>query len=774
LRTRSIGACFCALALTTVVLVGEQPVQAGVQVGALRVSHSRAMTNEYLRFSGRLPSERVRVVLQEARPNGWARVAVKRSTSTGRFAFRIRNSSQIGVVETYRVVAPRQSRLPHRQVTPRRNVRTVRQVGALYVPTVVSTGTYLHARAQMSPVRPGRDVIFQRRSSSGWKNWAAGSEGANGFARVSVRAKRQTVYPVRAVAVAENGASSYPTQPEEVLSTNAAVIVTDRLPDAFVGEPYDTRLKTADIGDGTWQLVDGTLPTGLGLDAATGEISGTPEVASGNTLVTVQFVDTEGQADQAILPISSYDVPGSETGSTWRNISTDGFTTCGSDFDGTTSCWGWNGSGEVGDGTKENPQLTRKELPGSWASVVPEVTVCGIQTDATGWCWAWNDEGQVGDGTISDNPTPHQVPGSWTSLETNLRVTCGIQADKSGWCWGATSTGGVGDGQEGYDPSYPYRTTPYELPGTWLTLRPGLDNVGPTCGIQTDHTGWCWGPDFEGAVGDGGTAPEQIRRTPYRLPGLWSSLENGGDTTCGIGLDSTGWCWGLNGDGEVGNGSGAGVVSSPSQLPGLWRTLKPGVGGTCGIQIDDTAWCWGSNEHGEAGDLTGNDQLTPQQLPGRWRTLVSSVSHSVFAKDHTRCGVQLDGTGWCWGLNNFGQLGDGTTQDQGTPVQVPGSWREILPRDRSTCGIQMDGSGWCWGDTTYAQVGNGDHGPVQSVPYQLAGIWRDLGTGIQPAVTCGIQTDSSGWCWGTDYYGQVGDGIAGEGYHYVAEPYRLP
>jgi alpha-tubulin suppressor-like RCC1 family protein len=756
------------------VLVWAQPGQASGSVGALRVSHARAMPDEYLRFVGRLPVERARVTLQLMGPHGWAGKAVRRSTSTGRFSLRVRNSAHVGAVTAYRVIAHQQPSVPHSVVTTKVTVRTVKQSGALHVPDVVLTGTFLHARAQMSPVRPGRKVIFERRGAGGWNYWAVGSERADGIARISRRTKVQTVYPLRAVAVARNGVSSYETQPEDVLSTNAAVIVTDRLPDAFVGVPYATRLETADIGEGTWQLVDGTLPSGLSLDGTTGEISGTPEVASGNSLVTVQFVDTEGQADRATMPISSYELPGSGTGSTWRNIVTDGFTTCGSDFDGTTSCWGWNGSGEVGDGTTENPQLARKELPGSWASVAPTFTSCGIRTDATGWCWGSNDEGQVGDGTIADNPTPHQAPGSWTSLETNGRVTCGIQTDQSGWCWGATSTGGVGDGQENYDVSYPYRTSPFQLPGTWLTLRPGLDNVGPTCGIQTDHTAWCWGPDFEGAVGDGGTAPDQIRRTPYQLPGLWSSIENGGDTTCGIGLDSTGWCWGMNTNGQVGDGSGAAVVLSPAQLPGLWRTLDPGVGGTCGIQIEDTAWCWGSNKHGEAGDLSGRDQLTPQQIPGRWRTLVSSVSHSVFANDHTRCGVQLDGTAWCWGLNNYGQVGDGAMWDSGAPVQVPGTWREILPRDKSTCGIQMDGSGWCWGDTEYAQVGNGAHGEIQSVPYQLPGVWRTLGTGIQPAVTCGIQTDSSGWCWGTDYYGQIGDGIAGEGSHYIAEPYRLP
>src|SRR4051812_20554915 len=92
-RTRSIGACLWALALTTMVLAGEQPGHASGPVSALRVSHARVMPNEYLRFRGRLPVERARVMLQVMRPHGWARIAVQQSTSTGRFAFRTRNSA---------------------------------------------------------------------------------------------------------------------------------------------------------------------------------------------------------------------------------------------------------------------------------------------------------------------------------------------------------------------------------------------------------------------------------------------------------------------------------------------------------------------------------------------------------------------------------------------------------------------------------------------------------------------------------------------------------
>jgi hypothetical protein len=154
-RSRSVCACVVVWILAISVLVWEQPAQAGGPVGALRVSHSLAMTNEYLTFSGRLPSRSVRVVLQVARPAGWARVAVKRSTPTGRFKFLVRNPSRLGVVDMYRVVAPRQSGLRHRQVTPKRAVRTVAQTGLLHVPTVVTKGTDLVASAQMSPARPG-------------------------------------------------------------------------------------------------------------------------------------------------------------------------------------------------------------------------------------------------------------------------------------------------------------------------------------------------------------------------------------------------------------------------------------------------------------------------------------------------------------------------------------------------------------------------------------------------------------------------------------------
>ena len=137
--------------------------------------------------------------------------------------------------------------------------------------------------------------------------------------------------------------------------------------------------------------------------------------------------------------------------------------------------------------------------------------------------------------------------------------------------------------------------------------------------------------------------------------------------------------------------------------------------------------------------------------------------------------MQLDGTGWCWGDNQYDAVANGAPgngADQLTPFQQVGTWASLSPSP-STCGLQPDSSGWCWGFNQFGQVGNGLHGSANNVvdtPFELDGTWSSLTAGW---TTVGIQTDGTGWVWGWGDGGEVGDGTTGV-HHYVDSPYRLP
>ena len=105
------------------------------------------------------------------------------------------------------------------------------------------------------------------------------------------------------------------------------------------------------------------------------------------------------------------------------------------------------------------------------------------------------------------------------------------------------------------------------------------------------------------------------------------------------------------------------------------------------------------------------------------------------------------------GIGSFGR--DGAAVEL-TPRTVQGSgWKQFEASNNETCAVKSDSSGWCWGEGWFGQLGLGSE-ESQASPTQLAGSWRSIQTGGHAA--CGIKTDRSAWCWGHNAYGQAGDG----------------
>ncbi|GAB4008450.1 hypothetical protein GCM10028772_22730 [Nocardioides ultimimeridianus] len=521
-----------------------------------------------------------------------------------------------------------------------------------------------------------------------------------------------TFVRVAAANVAKRTMSRSPTLP---------MTIDDNIVPGTVGKPFVGSFHAhGGSGPYAWSLKAG--PPGLSINSSTGALEGL--ATAEYTLITVQARDHRGQAVD--FQEALYAAPARGDGPpAWSTVSgSRRNTTCGIGTDGSGFCWGDNEYGAVGDGTggydnNGDPMSVRspERLPGTWAAIetTGEAT-CGVQTDDTGWCWGDNRFDAIGNGATGDIvSSPVAIPGQWRSLTTDGMSTCGIRTDDTAWCWGDNSAGQVGNGASGG--SVGMAT---QLSGSWtsLNLQPGPAGAATVCGVQTDGTGWCWGSNYSGQIGNGMSG--NVVTTPYKLAGTWLSLEPTEYTTCGIQTDHTGWCWGSDDVGQVGDGSSGvdRVVSSPSPLPGLWSML-------------DTA-----------GDVDSNFAST--------------------------CGVQTNGTGWCWGDNTNGKIGNGTSGGiMASPSQVAGSWATISSDWARTCGIQADGTAWCWGANSHGEVGSGTTSPVVTTPAQLPGWWDSLVTG---ATSCGVRTDNTGWCWGWNTYGSVGDG----GTSPAVTPFALP
>jgi hypothetical protein len=182
----------------------------------------------------------------------------------------------------------------------------------------------------------------------------------------------------------------------------------------------------------------------------------------------------------------------------------------------------------------------------------------------------------------------------------------------------------------------------------------------------------------------------------------FSTLVAGWSHTCGLTSNGNAFCWGLNSDGQLGDGSRLDRLV-PTPVRGATVNLTAGSAHTCGI-ADNAVLCWGDNRFGQLGDGTNESRPQPvavQGLPGRPRDLASGAVHT--------CALLDDGSAWCWGQNLHGQLGDGSTQNRNRAARVAGnvSLRSIEAGGALTCGFATDGTEYCWGLNQNGQLGDG-------------------------------------------------------------------
>ncbi len=242
-------------------------------------------------------------------------------------------------------------------------------------------------------------------------------------------------------------------------------------------------------------------------------------------------------------------------------------------------------------------------------------------------------------------------------------------------------------------------------------------------------------------------------------------ISAGGRHSCGVTTDDRAYCWG-DGGGVLGDGT-INSRPSPVAVSGGLRFIQVSVASshTCGLTGDNRAYCWGNNSYGQIGD--GTNQGDPEPIFGRSRlTPVAVVGGLRFRQlraggFHT-CGVTTTNVAYCWGLNSSGQLGDGTMTQRLAPSRVGGglSFRQVVPGVFHTCGTTTGNRAYCWGQNTEAQLGIGIFGRRQYrlTPVPVSGsisFQQVLGGGSH---SCGVTTDSRVYCWGNNFFGQLGDG----------------
>ena len=333
--------------------------------------------------------------------------------------------------------------------------------------------------------------------------------------------------------------------------------------------------------------------------------------------------------------------------------------TCAVAPGGLAYCWGFNSSGQLGNGTLVGALLPTRVGGGLLFTTVSAGVshTCGLVGDGDAWCWGENGLGQLGDGSGINRSLPVAVAGGlkFTSIALGLFHTCGLQAGGAAFCWGAGPAGRLGDGTQ------ENRPVPTAVTGGRFF---SLLSVGTshTCGVATDGTVLCWGANGNGRLGDG-TVSDRFTPTPVSSALRFIAVAAGGEFSCAIATGGAGYCWGNGGSGVLGTGNTTTQLTPTAISGGLVLTaVSSGVAHSCALVGAGQAYCWGFNSSGQVGDGTDASRPAPTAVLGGQTYSVIRVG-----TEHT-CARGTTGGAYCWGRNDTGAVGDGATVVRLTPV----------------------------------------------------------------------------------------------------------
>lgn len=345
---------------------------------------------------------------------------------------------------------------------------------------------------------------------------------------------------------------------------------------------------------------------------------------------------------------------------------------------------------------------------------------CGIANDGAAYCWGQNDNGQLGDGSR----IPYRVPVRVDDLGGTLRFvdldaarshTCGVTVAGDIYCWGANSFG-LGDG-ETVESDIPIQVAdPVGGPVTFSAVASGGLH---SCALSSGQDVYCWGTRSTSGAGD---IPDHPAIPTLVVGGhKFTSISAGNGHSCAIDLQGDGYCWGHGGNGQLGDGNQTPVQMSPVKVLDLtFKSLTAGYNATCGVDASNQAYCWGSNGWGQLGYGASYVGMHGFSRPGVVDTDVQFNLVTIYQM-HT-CAVATDGSLWCWGRNNVGQLGDNTQIDRPSPVEVVGDHvaDQVSVNGYHTCALTSTGSILCWGSNASGQLGNPTVTDLSAVPVSVS------------------------------------------------------
>ncbi|MCU1356735.1 MAG: regulator of chromosome condensation, partial [Acidimicrobiales bacterium] len=593
-----------------------------------------------------------------------------------------------------------------------------------------------------------------------------------------------------------------------------------------VAKSFATQVSGLTTGSGAIDVSTGEHDTCALFSQTSPQDGGVQCWGDNNTGQTGAGTATGNSGTNQTIPITVRDATGvAGTHLSGATAITTGSSTSCAIVSGALYCWGWNSFGQIGDGTQTARQFP-KALSSPLTSGVTSVSegdqyTCAVASGAV-YCWGLNDQGQVGDGTTTTRlaPLAVQAPGVASgspkltgvstavvgSISSGARASCANLTSGPTVCWGQGTAGQLGDG------FLINRSTPVYVdgtgPDTWATASvsasEGRNAQGSdhACSVTTTGGVKCWGQGGGGQMGNNTTNASNLAPVDVVLNAAagaspvarvdntaGQTLASAQSHSCVI-FDATGvtggvQCWGLNGNGELGDGS----TTTPRNTPVIVRTSSGNAAPltgivaiaagsenntnnseTCAINSAGAAFCWGYGLNGRLGNSAGSNSSSPvpvTNIDGTSGKVASAISvGGAFA-----CAV-VSGAAKCWGWNGEGELGNGTTTASTIPVQVgtlTSGVNAIAAGSGSgsagehACASTTAGAVWCWGSNGNGELGDNTttqrNSPVQVMGIGATGtLGNVVGLTAGSRFNCAILSSGAVNCWGINDVGQLGDG----------------
>jgi alpha-tubulin suppressor-like RCC1 family protein len=336
---------------------------------------------------------------------------------------------------------------------------------------------------------------------------------------------------------------------------------------------------------------------------------------------------------------------------------------------------------------------------------------CAVLGNGAVKCWGRNDVGQLGNRSNVSRSYPVQVAGLTAGvigISAGRTHTCAVTISGAAKCWGDNQSGQLGNGSN-IDSNRPVAVR--GLNNGVASISAGSDH---TCAVLIAGGVKCWGAGGYGRLGDGSNASSNVPLNVVDLGTQVKSIAAGGFHTCALLVDGVVKCWGWSVNGQLGNGSTL-TAEGPVTVIDLDEAVAISTGSlhTCALTTAGELKCWGSNGQKQLGRSRIQQSASPLVVSGLGDDITT-----ISSSGSSSCAMSSAGIAKCWGWNQFGGLGDGTTISRHQPVQVIGltNLKAITVGSSHTCAVTALRRMRCWGYNQDGEVGNLGNAPTVLEP----------------------------------------------------------